>query len=103
MGCAEMGNVDQALLEPVAVERLATGAAHDAGRPLRRQLFAGFPHGIFPRRPVVLISPFLKINLGPPRQEDAPSGLEVGARLVEGRRRAARAVTDCPRGNRSRP
>jgi DNA invertase Pin-like site-specific DNA recombinase len=35
-----MGNVDQALLEPVAVERLATGAAHDAGRPLRRQPFA---------------------------------------------------------------
>jgi hypothetical protein len=35
---------------------------------------------------VVLISPFLKINLGPLRQEDAPSGLDVGARLVEGRR-----------------
>ena len=63
--------------------------------------FAGFPHGIFPRRPVALISPFLKINLGPLRQEDAPSGLEVGARLVEGRRRAARAVTDCPRGRES--
>ena len=69
--------------------------------PLRRQPFAGFPHGIFPRRPVALISPFLKINLGPLRQEDAPSGLEVGARLVEGRRRAARAVTDCPRGRES--
>jgi hypothetical protein len=27
MGCAEMRNVDQALIEPVAVERLATGAA----------------------------------------------------------------------------
>jgi hypothetical protein len=40
-GCAEMGNVDLALLEPVAVERLATRAAHDAGRPLRRQPFAG--------------------------------------------------------------
>jgi hypothetical protein len=45
----------------------------------------GFPHGIFPRRPVALISPFLKISLGPLRQEDAPSGLEVGVRLVEGR------------------
>ena len=45
-----MRNVDQALIEPVAVERLATGAPHDAGRPLRRQPFAGFPHGIFPRR-----------------------------------------------------
>jgi hypothetical protein len=68
-----MGNVDQALLEPVAVERLATGAAHDAGRPLRRQPFAGFPHAIFPRRPVVLISPFLKIGLGAVRQEHAAS------------------------------
>jgi hypothetical protein len=66
MGCAEMRNVDQALIEPVAVERLATGAPHDAGRPLRRQPFAGFPHGIFPRRPVAL-TPFLKVGLSPVR------------------------------------
>jgi hypothetical protein len=66
-----MGNVDH--LEPVAVERLTTGAAHDAGRPLRRQPFAGFPHGIFPRRPVALISPFLKIGRGAVCQEHAAS------------------------------
>jgi hypothetical protein len=43
MGCAEMGNVDQALLEPMAVEGFAAGASHHAVRPLRRQPFAGFP------------------------------------------------------------
>jgi len=65
MGCAEMWNVDQALLEPVAVEGFAAGASHHAVRPLRRQPFAGVPQRIFPRGPIALISPFLKIGVGP--------------------------------------
>jgi hypothetical protein len=85
LGC-EVGNVDQALLEPVAVEGFAAGASHHAVRLPRRQLFAGLPQGIFLCRPVALISPFLKIRLGAPGQEHAPCGFEVVARLVERRR-----------------
>jgi len=35
MGCAEMGDVDQALLEPVTVEGLAAGASNHGVRLLR--------------------------------------------------------------------
>jgi hypothetical protein len=87
-----MGNVDQALFELVAVQSLAAGASHDAVRPLLRQQFASLPQLVFPRRPVALISPFVKIGLGALRQEHAPCAFKGNARLVEGGRGAGSPV-----------
>ena len=77
----------------MAVKRLAAGAGHQRVWLLGRQPLAALPHGIFLFRPLLLVTPGLEIGLGPLRQEDAPSGLEVGPGLVEGRGRAGGALT----------
>src|SRR5579863_10008537 len=59
----DMGDMDQDFVGPMAVKGFAAGAAHDAARPLRRHPLASLPDRIFPRSPVALIPPFLKIGL----------------------------------------
>jgi hypothetical protein len=82
-----MGNVDHGFLEAVAVKDLAAVASDQRVWLLGRQLFAFRPHRIFALGPIPLIPPFLKVGLGPLRQEDPPSRLEAGPGLVEGRGR----------------
>jgi hypothetical protein len=78
----------------MAVEDIAAGALHEgaAGLPrfpfVRRKSLAGIPQCIFPRCPIPLIAPRLKIGLGSFRQEPPPCVLKIGAGLFEGRRRA---------------
>jgi hypothetical protein len=43
----------------------------------------GVMHPVLPSREISVVAPFLKICLGPFRQEHAPGGLESGARQVE--------------------
>jgi hypothetical protein len=51
----------------------------------RLKPLAGVPKRIFPRGPISLIAPRLKIGLGALRQERLPCVLEIGAGFVEGR------------------
>ena len=81
----DVGHVDHGVIEPMAIEHLAARAPHEGRWRLRRQLLAGLPHRIFPRDPVLCITPSLKIGLGSFRQKHLPRGLEIGAGLLEGR------------------
>ena len=83
-----MRDVDQRVLEAMAIEDFAAGASHERVGLLRGKLLASFPHGVFPRRPVPLIAPCLKIDLGSLRQKHQPGYLKIGAGLVEGGGRA---------------
>jgi hypothetical protein len=65
------------------IDRSAAVAPRSAAGQLRRHFHAGVPHGIFSRRGVTLISPFLEVGTGERWQDRAPCGLEVGARVVE--------------------
>jgi hypothetical protein len=86
-----MGDVDQDIGGPMAVEGFAAGAAHDAARLLCRQPLTSFPDRIFLRSPVALIPPFLKVGFGPVGEKYAPCGFKGGAGLVKGFRRAVGA------------
>jgi hypothetical protein len=57
--------------------------------PIMRHVLAAIKAPIFLGGPIPLITPRLKIRLGALRQEHAPCGFEVGARLVERSRGAA--------------
>ena len=59
--------MDQRVRKPVTVEDFAAAARHQGTWLLRGQPLARFPHRIFPRRPIPLIAPSLKIGLGPVR------------------------------------
>jgi hypothetical protein len=61
-----------------------------SGSPIMRHPLAAVEAVISLRGPVALISPFLKVCLGPAGQKHAPCGLEIGARLVERSRGASR-------------
>lgn len=53
---------------------------------LRRQLKAGVMHCILPSRPCLLPSIFIEVGFGTPGEIDLPSGFEISAGLIEGRR-----------------
>jgi hypothetical protein len=57
-----------------------------------RHALAPIKATIFFSRPGLLIAPRLKIGFGPVQQEDGPCRLEIGACLVESRRRASGAL-----------
>src|SRR6266436_3590837 len=80
----DVGDVDQGILEAVAIKHLAAGTAHHRAGLLRWQLFASCPHFIFARGPVALIAPCPKVSLGSVCQKYLPRGFEVGTGLVEG-------------------
>src|SRR6266853_3340556 len=84
----DVGDVDQGILEAVAIKHLAAGTAHHRVGLLRRQPLARVPQRIFPRGPISLITPCLEIRLSSPRQKHPPGALEIGAGLVEGGGRA---------------
>jgi len=90
----DVRNVDQVFLEAVTVEDVAArafqiDAAWLPGLPfVRRQPLARVPQRIFPRGPISLIAPGLKICFGPVRQKHPPGALKIGAGLVEGGGRA---------------
>jgi EcoEI R protein C-terminal len=86
------GHMDHGVFEMVAVEGFAAGAFHQGTRLLRRQLLTGFPHRIFPRCPVSLIAPLLKVCLSTVRQEHPPRGFKIGAGLVECGSRSVGAI-----------
>src|SRR5229473_7974584 len=79
----DVGDVDQGILEAVAVEGFAAGALHQRTRFLRRKPLTGLPHRIFSRGPISLVTPGLKICFGPVRKKHPPSVLEIGAGFVE--------------------
>jgi hypothetical protein len=58
-------------------------ASRSSAGQLRRQLHAGVPHGIFPRREVTLVSPVLEVGTGERWQDLPPRSLEVSPRLIE--------------------
>src|ERR1700730_18264393 len=60
----DVGDVDQGMLEAVAIKHLAAGVAHHRAGLLRWQLFASCPHFIFARGPVALPAPRLEVSLG---------------------------------------
>src|SRR6266436_265487 len=60
----DVGDVDQSILEAVAIKHLAAGTAHHRAGLLRRQPLARVPQRVFPCRPIPLIKPRLKISLG---------------------------------------
>jgi hypothetical protein len=93
--------VDGAAGRIVAVKPLAAWAAHPAVRLLRQQQFAAFPHRIFSRGPISLITPGLKIRIGAVRQEHLPRGFKIGAGFVEGDGRAVLLVARI--GSRVKP
>src|SRR3982074_998593 len=84
----DVGDVDQGILEAVAIKHLAARTAHHRAGLLRRQPLARVPQRVFPRGPIPLITPRLEISLGSLRQEHPPGTLEIGAGLVEGGGRA---------------
>src|ERR1700675_4414691 len=84
----DVGDVDQGILEAVAVEGFAAGALHQRTRFLRRKPLTGLPHRIFSRGPISLVTQGLKICFGPVRKKHPPGALEIGASLVEGGGRA---------------
>src|SRR6266581_28220 len=88
----DVGDVDQCILEAVAIKHLAAGTAHHRAGLLRWQFLAGFPHRIFPRGPISLIAPSLKIGIGPVRQEHLPGGFKIGAGLVKRGSRSVGAI-----------
>jgi hypothetical protein len=88
----DVGDVDQGILEAVAIKHLAAGALHQRTQFLRRKPLTGLPHRIFSRSPVSLIAPSLKIGIGAVRQEHLPRGFKIGAGLVEGGGRAVGAI-----------
>src|SRR6266481_6500037 len=65
----DVGDVDQGILEAVAIKHLAAGTAHHRAGLLRRKPLAGLPHRIFLRGPVSLIAPRLEISLSSFRQK----------------------------------
>jgi hypothetical protein len=87
-----VGHMDHGVFETVAVEGFAAGALHQRTRFLRRKSLTGLPHRIFPRCPVALIAPSLKIGIGTVRQERPPRGFKIGAGLVERRSRSVGAI-----------
>src|SRR5216683_7089242 len=80
----DVRDVDQRILEAVAIKHLAAGTAHHRAGLLRRQPLAGCPHGIFPRGPISLIAPRLEVSLGSFRQKHQAGALKIGACLVKG-------------------
>jgi hypothetical protein len=58
--------------------------------PIMRHVLAAIEAPVFFRGPIALTAPCLKIGLGAVREEYAPSILEIGARLIERSRGAAR-------------
>jgi hypothetical protein len=60
-------NMDDGLLEPMAVEKLPAWALHERVRLLRRKPFASLPNGVLALGPLLLIAPGLKVGLGPLR------------------------------------
>jgi hypothetical protein len=88
----DMGNVDQAVLKPVAIEDFAARAPHEGAGLLRRQFLTGCPHCIFPLIPVPLVAPRLKIAFGSFGKKRFPGGFKIGARLVEGRSATVRVL-----------
>src|ERR1700730_16531069 len=84
----DVGDVDQGILEAVAVEGFAAGALPQRTRFLRRKPLTGLAHRIFSRGPISLVTPGLKFCFGPVRKKHPPSVLEIGAGLVEGGGRA---------------
>jgi hypothetical protein len=64
MGGGDMRDVHHGVLDAMGVNHLAARAPHQRAGFLRRHPFAGFPHRIFPRGPVLLIAPRLKIGFG---------------------------------------
>src|SRR6266853_6572210 len=91
----DVGDVDQVFLQAVTVEDVAArafqiDAAWLPGLPfVRRQPLARVPQRIFPRGPISLIAPSLKIGIGAFRQKHPPGALKIGAGLVEGGGRAS--------------
>ena len=87
----DVRQVQEHFLGAVHDEYLAAGALPEAmGRlagSIARRLkpLAGIPQRIFPRGPISLIAPRLKIGLGAVRQEHLPCAFEVGPGLLEGR------------------
>jgi hypothetical protein len=67
LGC-DVRDMDQGILEAMAIEDLAAGASHQGVRFLRRQFLASIPHRIFSSGPILLVTPSLKISLGSFRQ-----------------------------------
>src|SRR6266851_1234375 len=80
----DVRDVDQRILEAVAIKHLAAVTAHHRAGLLRRQPLAGCPHGIFPRGPISLIAPRLEVSLGSFRQKHQAGALKIGACLVKG-------------------
>ena len=58
-----VGHMDHGMFETVAVEGFAAWTFHQGTRLLRRKLLTGFPHRIFPRCPIPLVAPLLKVCL----------------------------------------
>jgi hypothetical protein len=84
LGC-DVRDVDQGILEAMAIEDLAAGASHQGVRFLRQKFLASLPHRIFSSGPILLVTPRLKVSLGSFRQKNLPGFLEIGAGLLEGR------------------
>jgi hypothetical protein len=61
----------------VAVKDLTAAACHKGTWFLRRHPLAGVPHRIFPRGPIPLSAPGLKIRFRPIRQKHSPRILEI--------------------------
>src|SRR5467141_1923075 len=80
----DVGDVDQGILEAVAIKHLAAGTAHHRAGLLRRQPLARVPQRVFPRGTISLITPRLEISLGSFRQKHQPRALKIDAGLVEG-------------------
>jgi hypothetical protein len=90
----DVRNVDHRLPGTVHIEYLTAGtfleaAARFARFPfVRRQPLPRVPQRVFPRGPISLITPRLKISRGAFRQKHQPGALKIGAGLVEGGGRA---------------
>jgi hypothetical protein len=73
----DVRNVGQIFFETMTVKGFAARACHEGTRLLRRHPLAGFPHRIFPRGPVLLIAPGLKISFGSFRRTTGERGYPV--------------------------
>src|ERR1700730_11398913 len=65
----DVGDVDQGILEAVAIKHLAAGTVHHRAGLLRRQPLVRIPQRVFPRGPISLATPCPEIRLSSPRQK----------------------------------